>query len=843
MAILIIYFIVKKKTVEGFGYNQGPQGLQGPAGPLGPNGPNGDNGPPGPMGANGPAGPVGPNGPRGDKGKGGPRGIRGERGFDGFPGPRGPKGDRGDTGVQGPRGLEGPDGKDGKPGPMGSRGWAGLKGDPGTFAEGSCKFFGSDELNGWRCPTSYPIYTGATTGSHGNKVYCNGGIARNATCNGSSGSGAVAKVFINKGSISDVKVTSPGRNYKHPPYVRVVGGHGYGAIIKSEVSGGIVTGIVIVDGGQDYKNPPEIQFETVDGGYGATAETVIDNGRIVAVNVIHTGQNYQIAPSVSFKTGGGQGAEAIAEINKGHVVSVRVVTNGSGYTYPPVVLITPNPAKTGCNYSHMCCKKNPKKKERNYQKQYETRIHQNEQGLQKLIEQLNDQSRMIRMSLASGAISKPKSKTKKGTPSLNLDNIQSDSLKSNIENAVAMEKELNKDVDGDMLAESIGKISKLGSDVDLEELEKYRKRMLMRGLKDSTKRLTNEKIRLDMHDKYQDWGQHRLTKFSQSSTYKSFNSKLAADGNLDTYNQTKITEKPSWIKMKFSKPVEIRKITVRNRLGTFNIRDRLTPFKIVVINNNGANVGSKLFTSTYNEYQWNDVNLVAKEVMIEQTELNYLHVSSFEVYGRPAMKCNEYESMYEELKNKIDKALLSSDSLGFDGSLKSERDAKKKLYKSCIKLTKNDLKEKGKLVKARAAAFDGVIKQSLDLQKEASKKAKKEFKKIEKQQAKEKEIADEAKKLGLPPPPPKYSVAQVKAVKMNMKVSYPKLTDKKKAKCMNLLNISMKAKEEAENIGRKAVFMPLLRPRAEKLAERAESTYTDYNKNCPKAIRPMAMNL
>ncbi len=78
---------------------------------------------------------------------------------------------------------------------------------------------------------------------------------------------------------------------------------------------------------------------------------------------------------------------------------------------------------------------------------------------------------------------------------------------------------------------------------------------------------------------------------------------------------------------------------------------------------------------------------------------------------------------------------------------------------------------------------------------------------------------------------------------MNMKVSYPKLTDKKKAKCMNLLNISMKAKEEAENIGRKAVFMPLLRPRAEKLAERAESTYTDYNKNCPKAIRPTAMNL
>jgi len=253
-----------------------------------------------------------------------------------------------------------------------------MKGDPGTFAENSCRFFGSDSLKGWQCPTSYPIYSGATMGGHGNKMFCSGGVAKNATCNGSSGTGARAKTYVDGGKITDVKVVRSGQNYKFPPHARVLGGGGYGAILKTEISGGVVDRVIIVDGGQDYQSPPEIQFETVDGGYGATAEALIDGSRVVAINMVNTGQNYQISPNISLRGGGGSGATAIADINNGHVISIRITNNGSAYTYPPTVVITPNSAKAGCNYCHMCCKRGPKNNTRKYrrmQRQYERRIN------------------------------------------------------------------------------------------------------------------------------------------------------------------------------------------------------------------------------------------------------------------------------------------------------------------------------------------------------------------------------------------------------------------------------------------------------------------------------------
>jgi hypothetical protein len=842
-------------VIEGFGYNQGPSGTVGPIGPTGTIGPIGPQGQPGPMGANGPSGPVGPGGPRGDSGPKGNRGVKGSRGFDGFPGPRGPIGPRGDVGQVGPKGIIGESGRDGKSGKSGPRGWPGLKGDPGTFGEGSCKFFGSDEIEGWRCPDSYPIYTGATTGSHGSKMYCNGGLARNATCNGSSGSGAIAKVFINKGKITDIKIISGGRNYKRPPYVRVIG-QGYGAILKSQVSGGILTEVDIIDAGQDYKKTPEIQFETVDSGYGASAESIIDNGRLVAINVAHTGQNYQVPPKVSLRSGGGQGAKAVAELNDGHVVSIRVVQNGSGYTYPPIVIITPLASKTGCNYSHMCCKKTPKKKQRNYQKQYESRIHQNEQGLEKLLSQMSDQSKMIKLALNSNALDsrKPKSKPKtKKTPSLSEDvlNVPEESpnqlsLEGEMQNRRKLmlardkvekqSKDINREVDSEQLTNMMDRVSKIGTSVDMKELEKYRQKLLMSEMssKSMKKRMKSEQTRMSMQNKYQDWGKHQLTKLTQSSTYKTFKPNLIVDGNLDTYNQTKMEEKPSWVQIEFSVPIEVRKIVIKNRLGTFNIRDRLTPFNLVIINPNGSRVLIKNFTETYNEYTWPNVNQIAKAVRLEQTELNKLHISGFEVFGKPALKCQEYENLYEEYKNRMDQSLL--DSSGYDASLKQDRDNYKALLNSCSKLNPDDQKEKSKLIDVQAKAFDAVLKKGLKKKKEASEKAKKEWKKVEKAIKHEKKVADEAKKLGLPPPPSQYSKAEMDAIKKNIKVKIPKLSKKQKAICMNLLNISMKSKEDAEDAGRKAIFMPLLRPKAERLAKEAESANVKYMKSCPKTV-------
>ena len=861
---IFLYVRNKKAVIEGFGYNQGPTGPTGPQGPVGLIGPSGPNGPPGPMGPSGPAGPIGPNGPRGDRGPNGPKGSKGSRGFDGFPGPRGPIGPRGDRGPIGPRGLTGERGRDGVHGKQGARGWPGLKGDPGTFGENSCKFFGSDELEGWRCPDTYPIYSGATMGNHGSKVFASGGLARNATCNGTSGSGGVARAYINKGQITDIKILSGGRNYKKPPYVRSVGGGGYGAILKAQVSGGILTEIDIIDGGQDYKKVPEIQLETMSSGYGATAETVVDNGRVVAINVVHTGQNYQVPPRVTVKSGGGQGASAVAELNEGHVVSIRIVQNGSGYTYPPVVVITPLAGKVGCNYAHMCCKRTGKKKSRNFQKQYESRINQNEHNVQKLLREVSDQSRMLQLALQSGK-RQPKTRARarararalkiQQTPTLpdeilsapeNAPNMLSPEAEMQNrrqiyqaqEKAKMQTKQFSEKVTGEEMEKILDRVSKIGTGTDLAELDKYRQQMITAEMTSDSmkKRMKNEQARMSMQNKYQDWGKHRLTKAKQSSTYKTFKASLAIDGNLDTYNQTKMTEKPSWIQLEFSVPVEVRKVVIKNRLGTFNIRDRLTPFNLVAINPNGSKVASKNFTQTYNEYIWNDVNQIAKAIRLEQTELNKLHISGFEVHGRPALKCQEYENLFEEYKNRMNQSLL--DSSGYDPSLKKDRDSYRQLFESCSKLNPDDQKEKKQLMKQQAKAFDAVLESSMQKQREASEKAKKEWKKVEKALKKEKKIAEEAKNLGLPPPPSKFSKEEIEAIKQNISVKKPKLSELQKAICMNLLNRSMKTKEAAEDAGRKAIFMPLLRPKAKRLATEAEVAHAKYKKSCPAMVTP-----
>lgn len=325
-------------------------------------------------------GPVGPRGPRGAQGQTGPPGPRGDRGFDGFPGPVGSKGDRGKAGPRGPRG---PTGR------RGPRGFPGIKGEPGTFGENSCKFFGSDSADGWQCPDDYPVFAGASLGQSNMKMLCSGGLAKGATCNGASGTGAKVKTYVNKGQIVDVKVINGGRNYKFPPHIRIIATKGYGAILKADVANGSVTGITIADGGQDYTEPPELQFETVDGGYGATASTIVDNGRVVATNIVHTGQNYVIPPHVEFR-GGGKGASAIAEINEGHVISIRMTSGGAGYTHPPVVVITPGSSKSGCSYCHMCCKRNPK-----------SRVNEN---IRRMMKDLREQRTMLDLAMKSGKI-------------------------------------------------------------------------------------------------------------------------------------------------------------------------------------------------------------------------------------------------------------------------------------------------------------------------------------------------------------------------------------------------------------------------------------------------------
>jgi len=829
-------------NIEGFAFGVGPRGQSGPQGPIGPTGPQGATGE---RGLPGPMGPAGPNGPKGDAGPIGPQGTvgqlgpKGDRGFDGFPGPVGPQGERGPRGDKGETGQAGQDGKQGLMGKSGPRGFPGMKGDPGTFAENSCKFFGSDQLKGWQCPSSYPIFAGATMGSHGSKMFCSGGLARNASCNGSSGSGALAKIYVNAGKISDVKLIEGGKDYKYAPYIRIIGGGGYGAILKAEVNSGSVSNVVIVDAGVDYRQPPEIQFETVDSGYGATAESVIGDSRVLAVNVVNTGQNYQIAPHVEFRGGGGSGAEAIAEINEGHVVSIRVTVNGSGYTYPPVVVITPNPAKTGCNYCHMCCKKTPQKHgdTRIVQKQYESRINQNEQDIQKLISQMEDQHRIMQLALRTGntqAIGRQEDRklpVRAQTPSLPDNALVAPTPPSTTSGAMDQRRKQRVKKEDDDLKKMVQQTSKRGKNVDVAELDKYRKQITQMEVSAEEKktRLNQEKKRLNLEDTRTNWA--LKSSASQSSTFKGMAASKAIDGNLDTYSQTDIKEEPSWFKLELPREIEIDSIMLSNRLGGYNVRNRLPPFSIMVLNSNGALVGSKRFDDVRNDYEWTDINLVGKVIKIQQEEKNYLHLSGIEVWGIPAKDCAKYNEDYVEVKNKLDQALLKQ--TGYDPKLRQLKDRLEQLQKSCKSLSKDDLAERQKIVKEQAKAYDTVIQKQLDTKKIKVDKAKKLWTAVEKQLKKEAHTAIDAKKIGLPPPPPRYTKEQIELIKTNMIMpNITKMTEEKKADCMSLLNRAMAAREKAEQAGQQAVYVSFMKENAKKLAEDSEKAWNTYNTSC-----------
>uniref|UniRef100_A0A6C0JAL0 Uncharacterized protein n=1 Tax=viral metagenome TaxID=1070528 RepID=A0A6C0JAL0_9ZZZZ len=819
----------KEEIHEGFG--RGPRGSQGSIGKKGDNGERGIpgiRGPPGPFGAKGDKGNKGPVGNDGPIGPAGPLGSKGDRGFDGFPGPQGklgPRGDSGKTGPAGPRGLEGKSGQNGK---AGTRGFPGLKGEPGTFGENSCMMFGSDVPKGWQCPDSHPVYSGATMGGNGSKLYCSGGIAKNASCNGGSGTGAKAKVFVNAGQIADIKITNGGRNYKYPPHIRVIATKGYGAILKAEVSNNSVNSISIIDGGQDYTEPPELQFETVDAGYGATASTIIDNGRVVAVNMVHTGQNYLIPPEIEFRGGGGKGAAAISEINEGHVISVRISSGGAGYTYSPIVVITPGASKTGCNFCHMCCKKNPESakdahgSDTSIQQQYESRIEQTENQIQKINDMLYEQQNMLQLSLESGQKIQEEPKKKREKIAKNIT-----SERKNINDMIINAAENTKGI-------------------DLEELDKYRKQLSSKDTsKDSlteeqkVNRLSKEQKRLKPR-KYKNWAKNG--KANQSSTKDNHIADKAIDGNLDTFNMTniEINGNTSWIQVKLPKNIEISKIKVSNRLGSYTIRDRLPPFTIEVYNKLGAKVGSKRFSKIQNEYIWSNVSLVGEIVKIVHEERNYLHVSDISVFGEPALSCSEYEERHSKYRNLVDQILLDPKGLKkTEENMKGDKDLyikNRRLYKSlmdsCSKLDKETSEEKTQLVQERAAAYDKILEKNKALLEAKSKKAKKLWDKMQQHKDKEDKTAKEAKKLGLPPPPPMYSQSQIDVIKRNIEITTPNLTLEEKATCMYLLNDAMKKRTAAEDYGRKAASMPILIHTAKKAAKHADKAWKRYTKQC-----------
>jgi len=203
-------------------------------------------------------------GPRGFMG---PRGGEGKRGISGSTGPIGPKGDRGDKGNRGERG---PIGDKGQRGYRGARGYPGQQGAPGTFAENSCKYFGSNSETNWVCPDTHPVYSGGSFGDHNANLKCNGGVAKNASCGSGKvyGSGGEAVAVVSGGKVVNCAVVNEGHGYLRDPVLNFDGGGGSGAKAIAKVVDGKIRNIILVNGGSGYTYQPSIKMQAMPSNQG-----------------------------------------------------------------------------------------------------------------------------------------------------------------------------------------------------------------------------------------------------------------------------------------------------------------------------------------------------------------------------------------------------------------------------------------------------------------------------------------------------------------------------------------------------------------------------------------------
>lgn len=807
---------------ESFGMGpRGPQGLrgeQGEKGETGAQGPIGLQGPVGPNGKDGKDGKDGRNGIDGKDGERGPPGAQGQRGFDGFPGVQGipgPQGLRGDNGAKGDQGVPGPPGQKGD---KGERGWPGLKGDPGTFGENSCKYFGSSNENDWQCPNDFPIYAGASLGMEGHQfMSCNGGIAKNASCKKGSGQGAQAIAFVSSGSVTNIKIMNGGNGYTTAPLIKFVG-NGHGALAKAIISDGEIIGIIIIDGGEGYSTPPQIQFETIDGGFGAIGQSIIQNGRLIGVRILNAGQNYQLPPIIQFIGGNGQGASAIAQINDGYVTSIKINNAGNGYTEPPLIQIIPQSVKQGCSFCHLCCQRkieqsSLKPGELGYSPPLEDRIQHNEDKINIILDQLK-QLQYFQLISQQKIIQELGQNPVKSVKELN--NQQRITGSIGVQQNVKIDNQKSKEV---------------LSPTEIELLREYNNALNKYQITDQEKnlrlQLESNRLRKSQTNTNQNWARQGVA--TQSTTFENRFAKLAIDNQLNTYNQTDVGN--SWWQVELPSVIAINNIKVNNRTDTYQIKSRLVPFKIIIINNNGVNVGEKRFDDVQDNYLWDAVNLIGKKVRIELINNNYLHMNEVEVWGQISEECQVYQNQYDKLNREINEKLLNNSSTSNQMEIKKLKN--QSLYQSCIKLNPQDQNKRQMLVTEQADAYDQILKVKEQENQKQIQEAQEQMKEIETSQQQEKLVAQQARELGLPPPPPKFTQQEIDEVKNKLQTLNVKpLTIEQKAQCMTLLNNAQNQRNKAEDLGRMTQSIPSLIASAKQAALDANQAMDTYKLKC-----------
>jgi hypothetical protein len=565
--------------------------------------------------------------------------------------------------------------------------------------------------------------------------------------------------------------------------VLAINGKGNGFSGEALISGGKVIGINVLNEGAGYTNTTKIEFVPLDTGFGAKAMAFISNGIITNIGITSHGSGYKVPPNVWINGGSGSGCRAEAIIEDGKVVNINILDGGSGYTYSPNVKIEPREAKFGCNYCHMCCKKQTQKSvSKETESALEKRLNRQEDLIQKLLNHTHD------IPVVNGM--KP-----------NVDNRSiPDSLK-------AKQKQVEE--------QSIPSIKPPTKPVVKPDIQIINDTVQVKEEKGVSK----------------DWAKTGTAK--QSST--EYDASIAISGNKKTFSSTQMKENSYW-EIELKQQIELEEIVVQ-----FNLLDnREITVEVSLENQNGAIVqdDKRVIKFNKNEYrqQYNQSILVKKcRISVLAPVITKLAIYDVKMIGLKAQLCTYYKSKYDDqIQDNLSKIVDNRyDTLNAEQTKKLKRQ-----YDTCIDTKKADnetLAKRAELIKKQSAEFKKMTEQVIEEKKKKADEAKQKLVVISKQLLKDEELALEAKKLGVKAPPPMHTKKEIDELREVANWSEKKLrnmSDEDAAKCMVLFNNYKSKKDNATIAGERAVNEPAFIDEAQQNGIEAEAIYNEYTAKC-----------
>jgi hypothetical protein len=268
-----------------------------------------------------------------------------------------------------------------------------------------------------------------------------------------------------------------------------------------------------------------------------------------------------------------------------------------------------------------------------------------------------------------------------------------------------------------------------------------------------------------------------------------------------------------------------------------NLLDNQEMFlKIEMENENGVVVASMNQKIVFNKnvIKISDIkNVIVKIVRIRVLEpkLTKLAIYDVKIFGKLSRTCDYYNREFNRIREEnLEKIIDNKFNTLNDKQFKKF----KSLYDSCVDKKKEERELKEEAIKENSIKFREMMKKNAEIKKKEAEEAKERLILISKQTLKDEELAIEAKKLGIPPPPPMYTKEEIDELRKKANWTNPllKMSDQQAAKCMLLYNRYKSLKDKTEELGEKTLNMPFFMDELKESGLKTNDLFEEYISTC-----------